>query len=273
MNATLFSLLDPPTRWMMGFKIVDRTMTFLKYQQKRVMRRKVEAKLKAQGLYGDEVVRGPFRGVKYPPAAYASCRFEKIIGAYEHEIHGLIDRLAATKSYQTIVNVGAAEGYFGVGLARLFPTAKVLCYDAKADERSRCKAVVQCNDVGDRIEILGRCEASDLAALQPKSPTLVWMDIDTGERQVLDPALVPWLKTADVFVELHDCLEAGLSDLIRSRFEKTHRIERYTLKGLDYDRYPELQNLTFDEINAMVEEDRKGLHDWFFMEPLQTASA
>lgn len=271
MNSALFSLIDPPTRWIMNFKVVQRTMTFLKYQQKRVIRRQIETKLRQQGLYGDVVMRGPFRGLKYPPQTYASCRFEKVIGAYEHEIHDLIERLAATKSYDLVANVGAAEGYFGVGLAMRFPKAKVLCYDAKQDERTRLEGVVAANSMGDRVEIHGRCDAADLDALKPAGSTLVWMDIDTGERQVLDPVKVPWLKNADIFVELHDCLEPGLSALIRSRFEKTHRIERYTLRGLDYDKYPELQNLTFDEINAMVEEDRKGLHDWFFMEPLAPA--
>ncbi|MGV3661189.1 MAG: hypothetical protein ACO1TE_13465 [Prosthecobacter sp.] len=243
-------------------------MGFLVYQRKRVMRRKIEAQLQKKGLYGDEVVRGPFKGMKFPTGKYASARFEKIIGTNEHELFPLLERLAVTKHYSEIINVGAAEGFYGVGLAMLFKDARVICYEALEDEREQCRQMLEANGVGDRVEIRGRCSASDLAAHKPAQNTLVWMDIDTGERQVLDPALVPWLKNVDICVELHDCLEAGLSDLIRGRFEKTHRIERFTLSGLDYDKYPELQGLLFDEIHAMVEHDRRGLHDWFFMEPL-----
>jgi hypothetical protein len=93
------------------------------------------------------------------------------------------------------------------------------------------------------------------------------MDIDTGERAVLDPLKVPWLTGVDILVELHDCMEAGLTDLIRSRFTGTHRIEQITNAGLDYARYPVLRNLLFSEIEALVGEDRRGLQDWLFMEP------
>ena len=268
MNASLSALLDRPTRWLMGLGPVDKAMRFLTYQRKRVMRRKIEARLREQGLYGDEVIRGPFRGMRYPAGKYVSARFEKIIGACEQEIHPLIDRLAATKRYEEIINVGAAEGSYVVGLARIFKAARVICYEGLADEREQCRGMVEANGVADRVDIRGYCTAEDLAALRPGPNTLVWMDIDTGERQVLDPAKVPWLRNADILVELHDCLEPGLSALIRGRFESTHRIERFTLSGLDYDRYPELHGLLFDEIHAMVEHDRRGLQDWFFMEPL-----
>jgi predicted O-methyltransferase YrrM len=193
---------------------------------------------------------------------------QKIIGAYEQELYPLVERLVKTKSYRTIYNVGAAEGFYSVGLARLFPQARIHSFESETKKQRFCELFAGINEVADRIETHGTCTAENLAALKPEGPALVWMDIDTGERPVLNPAKVPRLRQADVFVVLHDCLEAGLSDLNRSRFTATHRIERLTLRGRDYDKYNELQNLSFVEINAMVEEDRKGLHDWFFMEPL-----
>ncbi len=50
----------------MGFKLLDRAMSFLTYQRKRVMRRKIEARLRALGVYGDEVGGGPFQRDEVP---------------------------------------------------------------------------------------------------------------------------------------------------------------------------------------------------------------
>ncbi len=268
MHPAIFSLIDKPSQWLMGSRLVDRAMGFLSYQRKRVMRRRIEARLRAQGLYGDEVVRGPFKGLKFPSDMYVSGRFEMTIGACEQELFPLVERLVATKHYDEVINVGASEGVYGTGLGLLFPQARIVCYETLPDAQERCLRLAELNGVRERFIMHGHCTAADLAAHKPAAHTLLWMDIDTGEREVLDPAKVPWLKDADIFVETHDCLEPGLSALIQGRFQKTHRIERYTLCGLDYDKYPELHGLNFEEIHAMVEHDRKGLHDWLFMEPL-----
>ena len=252
---------------------MDRLVGFLNYQRMRNIRRRLESQFYREGTYGDVVVQGPFEGLRYPPLdQWASCRFEKIIGAYEHEVHELVRRIVATKQYDLIANVGAAEGFYTAGLAKLFPAAKVVSFEADEEGTRFCRNLCRVNQVWERIEMRGHCSAADLSALNPTGRILVWMDIDTGERQVLDPIKVPWLRDADIFVELHDCHEAGLSPLIRSRFESTHRIEQFTTSGLEYARYPLLRDLLFSEIDALVEDDRRGLQDWFFMEPKHAAS-
>jgi hypothetical protein len=267
MNKRLRLLIDKPTLWITQFKAISKLIEFFSYQQKRVLRRSIEKRLQAEGIYGDTVIRGPFRGLQYPANEWASCKFEKIIGAYEHDVFPLIERLASTQKYRTILNIGSADGYFSIGLAKLFPQAIIHSYEERASSQNFCRKLAALNNVSDQIKYHGRCSPGYLASFSPEKPVLVWMDIDTGEREVLDPDKVPWLKDADIFVELHDCIEAGLSELIRKRFSQTHTIEHITMSGLDYIKYDELQNLTFLEIYAMTGEDRRGLQDWFFMTP------
>ena len=248
---------------------MDRVVGFLSYQRRRVTRKRLERKLQEQGVYGNEVQDGPFRGLQYPPRnRWASCRFEKIVGSYEHELHDLIARLAAFKTYHTIVNVGAAEGFYTTGLARLFPDAHLISFEARPENTAFGEELARMNGVIDRIDFRGICTAKALTGLGLVGRVLVWMDIDTGERSVLDPSNVPWLTQADVLVELHDCMEPGLTELIRSRFSTTHQIEQFTTRGLEYARFTFLRDLRFHEIDALVGEDRPGLQDWLFMSPL-----
>lgn len=249
-------------------RVVSEGIRMMAYQRKRVLRRAIEAKLAADGRYGDEVQSGPFAGLRYPPSArYASCRFEKMIGAYEHEIHGLIKDIAQSKNYRTIVNVGAAEGFYTVGLAKLFPNARVLSYESTAEGRSFSEELARLNHVEERIDARGQCTVEEFAALALDGPVLVWMDIDLGERVMLDSEKVPWLLKADILVELHECLQAGTNKLVKDRFQNTHAIREFSSAGIPYADYPALRGLTFDEIYAMVCEDRNGPQDWYFMEP------
>ncbi len=268
MKKTLRHLADRVTLQLLKRPLVDKMVGFLSYQRQRATRRRLEPALRKAGSYGDTVIQGPFAGLRYPPLEHwASCRFQKIIGTYEHELHDLVHRLAATENYDLIVNVGAAEGFYSVGLARLFPAARIITFEAKPDRALFLDKLASLNGVAERMENHGRCSAADLAALNPAGRVLVWMDIDLGEREVLDPEKVPWLSRADILVELHDCMEAGVSSLIRKRFEKSHLIEQITTAGLRYERYPVLRNLPFQAIDSLVGEDRSGLQDWFFMKP------
>ncbi|MCX6848280.1 MAG: hypothetical protein NTY98_05120 [Verrucomicrobia bacterium] len=273
MKKLLRHLVDWITLPVLRFSWADRFARFLSYQLRRATRRKVELRLSALGTYGNEVVDGPFKGLRYPPPTqWASCRFEKIIGAYEHELHGLVRRLSTEKQYDLIVNVGAAEGFYTAGLAMLFPKAKIVSFEADEESSRFCLNLCRINQVRERVETRGHCSAEDLCALKPSGRVLVWMDIDTGERPVLDPAKVPWLRFADILVELHDCLEPGLTPLIRGRFAATHHIQQFTSSGLEYALYPLLRGLPFNEIEALVGDDRRGLQDWLYMEPMSSAA-
>ena len=66
--------------------------------------------------HGLTVSGGPFAGLAYPDRAPISL-VPKLLGIYERELHGAIE--AAIRAQPgLIVNVGAADGYYAVGLAR-----------------------------------------------------------------------------------------------------------------------------------------------------------
>ncbi len=251
-----------------GTRLPARLVGYLTYQRKRAVRRGVEHRLRGAGIYGDVVQRGPFAGLKYlPPECYASCRFEKIIGAYEHELHRWINELAASSSYATIFNIGAAEGFYTCGLARLFPGSRVRSYESTQHARDYCREMAVLNDVEERVEIHATCSLESLRNEAPEGPVLVVMDVDAAERTLLDPTAVPWLVHADVLVETHECFSAGVNAVLEARFKASHLIRKVCNSGLTYTDFPPLRSLTFDEIYAMVGEDRPSPQDWFLMQP------
>ena len=249
-------------------RLASKIIQYLAYQRKRAIRREVEGRLCRSGEYGDVVQRGPFAGLKYLPLErYASCRFEKILGAYEHELHAWVSDLVANRNYATIFNIGAAEGFYSCGLARLFTGAMVKSYESTESARQYCQTMANLNGVAERVEIHATCSVESLRTSPPNGHVLVVMDVDGAERALLDPNAVPWLRTADVLVETHECFTSGINSVLEDRFGTSHTILKTKNSGLPYADYPPLLSLTFEEIYAMVGEDRPSVQDWFLMRP------
>jgi hypothetical protein len=59
----------------------------------------------------------------------------KLLGVYERELHDAVEA-AVRAEPELIVNVGADDGYYAVGLARRCPSATVHAFEADAGERA-----------------------------------------------------------------------------------------------------------------------------------------
>ncbi|WP_299504968.1 hypothetical protein [Cypionkella sp.] len=69
------------------------------------------------GRSGTKVLSGPFRGMDYPVRASEGSRAARLMGSYESSLAPVIEEIV-TKAYPVIIDVGSAEGYYAVGLAR-----------------------------------------------------------------------------------------------------------------------------------------------------------
>jgi hypothetical protein len=160
--------------------------------------------------HGLTVSGGPFGGLVYPDRAPISL-VPKLLGIYERELHGAIEA-AIRAQPAVIVNVGAADGYYAVGLARRLPTATVIAYEADAGQRELCRRVAAANGVD--IDIRGTAGPGDVGGA-----ALVVMDCEGCERALLQPPV-----DATVIVELHEFVHTGIADEIAQRFVATHDV-------------------------------------------------
>src|SRR5688500_3786173 len=108
------------------------------------------------------VVTGPFAGMKYVKASIGSSFIPKLLGSYEKELHGVWERWK-TRPLSRVVDVGAAEGYYAVGLALMFPAAKVTAFETEESGRRLMDELARRNGIQSQITIRGRCDVKDLA--------------------------------------------------------------------------------------------------------------
>lgn len=170
------------------------------------------------------VLAGPFAGMHYAVEASEGGRAPRLLGAYEASLHPVIETVIA-RAYPQILDIGCAEGYYAVGLARRMPGSTVHARDMNPKARALCAALAQANGVADRLRIGPEVTPADLA-LCADAPTFILCDIEGAERDLLDPALAPGLTRADLLVEVHEGMRPGTLSVLQHRFSATHRITR-----------------------------------------------
>ena len=213
--------------------------------------------------HGLVVLDGPFVGMRYVPQAAGSSLLPKLLGCYEAELHPTLASIF-NFNYKRVVDVGCAEGYYAVGLATRIPEARVFAFDIDMRARELCKELAKANGVADRVVVAGECTVEELATLLDDR-TLMICDCEGCELQLLNPCSVPSLRVSDVLVELHDFIDASITETILSRFAQTHDISLINSEERDPSSCPVLENFSDWDRRVAVAEFREEQMQWAFM--------
>lgn len=213
---------------------------------------------------GTRIAAGPFAGMDYPVRAAEGARVVRMLGAYEPGLDPVIETIIA-RAYPLVIDIGCAEGFYAVGLARRMPGARVLARDISDRAQARCLALARANGVADRVEIGGQVLHGDFAICADQ-PSVVICDIEGAEADLLDPVAAPGLLGADILVELHPAAQPDLVEVMQRRFAPSHRITRID-RALAPERLPawaeEMSDL--DRLLCLWEW-RMGPTPWLWME-------
>ncbi|MFA5041491.1 MAG: class I SAM-dependent methyltransferase [Bdellovibrionales bacterium] len=173
-------------------------------------------------LVGDKVYAGPFKDMVLTNDAFFAYGSPVLLGCYEHELHPVFEKVF-TDDYTHVLNIGCSVGYYAVGLARRMPHVTVEAFDIDPEARRKCLDMARANNVEDRVRVSGEFLGKDFANYGDKK-TLVLMDIECAEKELLDPEKFPALRKMDVIVEMHDLLDGTISKILTDRFAPSHTI-------------------------------------------------
>jgi len=220
---------------------------------------------------GGATARGPFKGVRQGPVHFRST----LAGTYERELDEWFERLLgpSTASFERAVDVGGGTGYYAAGLALRLPRAEVTVFEIDAAARDVIADTLRRNDVSSRVRIRGECTIATLGdALDGDARTLLVMDVEGAERELLDPAAVAALAHTTILVETHDVFAPGAHEAIKARFAATHAIEERravprTMADYPSDLVPRLRRLMPGVALASIDEMRQQPFGWMLLSP------
>jgi hypothetical protein len=171
--------------------------------------------------HGLTVLRGPFAGMRYPASAVGRANYlgAKLLGSYEEELAPVVTEFMR-RGFRRIVNIGAGEGYYAVGFALHCPDAQVYAFESTRYERKLCQQLAQVNEVD--LIVSATLTRERLAEFPIDEATLLFVDIEGGELELLQPEYVPALTRATLLVELHPHASPTLPQIVRRRFDASH---------------------------------------------------
>jgi len=171
-----------------------------------------------------EILSGPFQGMVYLDETIWGSITPRWIGSYERELWEVVDEIKKTP-YETVIDVGCAEGYYAAGLARALPEANVYAYDLDPFSREQCERLWKMNDSAGNLHILKWCDYEEYAS-KHQGRTLCVIDIEGGEMDFLNPDSSAEVKRSDILVEIHRTNQEvdQNAEELKSRFDKSHDI-------------------------------------------------
>jgi hypothetical protein len=221
-------------------------------------------------LHGTTVLHGPFQGLEYPREC-ALTRYSTInlLGSYEMELHPWLYDVTPGK-YERILDIGAAEGYYAVGMA-LRTKTPVDAYETEARSRQFCREMASLNGVSELVSINSWCSPSTLRKLD-RSRCLVFSDCEGYEVELFTPEVVQALAQSDCIIEIHEGANGSFwyptdatRKVLEERFAPTHDIHIATFSPRDVTQFPEVDFLGGEAYKAISEEDRGPNQQWMLV--------
>ena len=217
----------------------------------------------------DEIVlQGPFKGLKLPLVDRGCLFTQKVLGTYELELWSVV-RAVTAKPYASIINIGAGEGYYAIGMSRLMPSVPIVhAFEADRGQRQRLVRFARLNGTYERMEVHGFCDVTALKGILADSPkSLLIVDVEGYEDILLDPALIPELHSSELIVEMHDHCVENVTARLKQRFSASHEIVEIVARSRETGDLPPGIELAKNLALAAMDEARHPSMTWLWLSP------
>ena len=192
----------------------------------------------------------------------------KVMGLYEQPVHSFIGSISPIRR---VVCIGAADGYYGVGLVVSGKASSATCFEMSDKGREVIEATAAFNGVSHKVEVLGKADDFTIkACLKDELSDLFLIDIEGGEYDLLSAPVLESMSRSHVLVELHPHL---VCDGERAQCRLLDDAAKYFHVSIINDDnrilpdLPELKQLSDDQRWLMCSEAREHQMRWLALTP------
>lgn len=146
-------------------------------------------------------------------------------------------------------------------MARRMPHAQVWGLDIGAHARRACRATAAANGV--RVHI-GEHPTPQVLSTLVHGRTLIVVDVEGAELELLDPDTAPALGAADILVELHEFWRPGSAEQLLERFPRREPLY-FGLTERDPAQFPQLAPLSPADRRHALDERRDPDQRWLWL--------
>ncbi len=129
----------------------------------------------------------------------------QILGSYEEHIIHLLKEFSGDR-YSQFIDIGAADGFFAVGVVRSQIYSNSIAFEISEKGRETIKRCAKLNNVSTDVEVKGLADLESLHEAVSNKSSVVMIDIEGGEYDLLSGEVLAVLKECCVICELHPWL-------------------------------------------------------------------
>ena len=219
------------------------------------------------------IAYGPFKGFKFDPvSSWGNDRGSMILGIYEQEVLESLEQISSR--YKNFINIGAADGYYGIGVLVNNIFNKSYCFEISNNGREVIAKNAALNNVSDKVVIKGeaRKDFYDEIPSEDLKNSVLLVDIEGGEFDILDKKAFETLSDSVIFIELHhQFFRDGRNKLNKliSDATGTHLINMLTMSNRNLSKFNELHSLNDTDRWMLCDEGRPCLMWWLRLDPIE----
>ena len=222
--------------------------------------------------YNRTVQYGPLKGYKIPEQSHwgALARPSMLLGLYEREVVNALLKYAEKRD--VFVDVGAADGFFAVGLVACGIFKRSYAFEINTNGRQVIKKSSEINGVAHSVSVRGRFDTDFVANAEEfdLSRSVVLIDIEGEEFDLLDSLLIEQLRRAVLVVELHDfhfADGAALRSALCARLDAHFEVTTITTGAREVPRSEFLDAMSDNERWLLCSEGRARRMEWLIALP------
>ena len=223
--------------------------------------------------YQNTIAYGPLKGFRFVEESHwsAADRGGMILGLYEQEMLNELRNIPS--NYKTFIDLGAADGYYGVGVVVGKLVEKSYCYEITEAGKSVIRKNADLNMVSSQVIVRGEA-TKQIASEIPQSEldaSILFVDIEGAEFDLFDSKFFQDFGRSIIFIEIHDFLRPDgkekFAQLI-SDSQSTHHMKTIRMGARDLSAFPELYAWNDLDRWLLCSEGRARLMTWLRFDPV-----
>tara|TARA_B110000503_G_C7154191_1_gene416559 strand:- start:165 stop:986 length:822 start_codon:yes stop_codon:yes gene_type:complete len=234
--------------------------------------RRIKISDKLDKLFNSTVKYGPFKGLKLTNKIWwgSTDRGSMLLGIYEKQV--LDSLINIPKKFSTFIDLGSADGYYGIGVLinNLFQNS--ICYEISEQGRKTIKDNASLNNVINRVDIRGVAKKNFFKELplSTLSNSVLFIDIEGAEFNLVDKKTFKAFDNSIIFIELHEWFFSDGNEKIKKLINdsiSTHITTKIKMGSRDLSIFPELKMLHDNDRWLICSEGRQQLMTWLRFDP------
>jgi hypothetical protein len=242
----------------------------LAWRNETVSQRIERISLETYELSNGVVSNGLFQGLKLNRDAWwgKSDLGSQCLGLYEKEVSDFISK---QEPYEVFLDIGAADGYYGIGMLHAKKAKKSICFELSEQGQQAIKNNWILNHRPGELCVYGEANPQSIEDIAPalSSNSLVLIDIEGIEFSLLSPRTIYILRHCTVIIEIHNWVVDFKEKYIKLLKDLDVHFEVTALShsNRDIQKIPLLRSYTDDNRLLVTSERRPCLMRFLHLEP------